>query len=124
MIFKTDKKRAFGPYFTFMKTVFTLLIHLIVTIAKLMRPGGAKSLIAENLVVRHQLIISSRSRTKSTESDIFGSVSVGLLDHLYQACSIIQNRNHRQSGDFVQVSRCSQEEKICALGSRGIPEIA
>ena len=39
-----------------MKTVFILFIHAIVTIAKLLRRGGAKSLIAENLAVRHQLI--------------------------------------------------------------------
>ena len=43
-----------------MKTAILLFFHAIVTIAKLLRPGGAKSLIAENLVVRHQLIIANR----------------------------------------------------------------
>ncbi len=48
-----------------MKTAFILFIHAIVTIAKLLRPGGAKSLIAENLAVRHQLIVANRSRKRS-----------------------------------------------------------
>ena len=43
-----------------MKTILILFIHAIVTIARLLRPGGAKSLIAENMVVRHQLIIANR----------------------------------------------------------------
>ena len=43
-----------------MKTVFILVVHIIVTVAKLMRPCGAKSLIAEKLAVRHQLIIANR----------------------------------------------------------------
>ena len=48
-----------------MKTVFILFVHALVTIAKLLRPGGAKSLIADNLVVRHQLIIANRSRKRA-----------------------------------------------------------
>jgi hypothetical protein len=33
------------------------LIHLIATIAKLIGPGGARAVIAESLLVKHQLII-------------------------------------------------------------------
>ena len=48
-----------------MKTAFILFVHAIVNTARLLRPGGAKSLIAENLVVRHQLIIANRSRKRA-----------------------------------------------------------
>jgi putative transposase len=37
-----------------------LLFHLLTTVAKLLRPGGGKTVIAENLILKQQLIIHSR----------------------------------------------------------------
>ena len=48
-----------------MKEVFYLLFHLLTTLAKLIRPGGSRAVIAENLLLKHQLIIHSRSRQRA-----------------------------------------------------------
>jgi hypothetical protein len=48
-----------------MKEVFYLLFHLLTTLAKLIRPGGSRTVIAENLLLKQQLIIHSRSRQRS-----------------------------------------------------------
>ena len=45
-----------------MKTLFLVFAHILVTIAKLLRPGGAKALVADNLLLKQQLLIISRSR--------------------------------------------------------------
>src|SRR5499425_1329593 len=42
-----------------------LAVHLLATIAKLLRPGGVRSVMAESLLLRHQLIISSRARRRA-----------------------------------------------------------
>jgi putative transposase len=42
-----------------------LAIHLVVTLAKLLRPGGAKAVAAESLVLKQQLIISNRTRSRA-----------------------------------------------------------
>jgi len=42
-----------------------LLIHLFATIAKLLLPGGARSIIAESLLLKHQLLILNRSRVRA-----------------------------------------------------------
>jgi len=42
-----------------------LLIHLIVTYARLLRPGGVSALIAENLALRQQLIVMNRGRSRA-----------------------------------------------------------
>ena len=42
-----------------------LLIHLMVTIAKLLGPGGVRSVVAESLLVKHQLLILNRSRERA-----------------------------------------------------------
>lgn len=48
-----------------MKEVLYLLFHLLTTLAKLIRPGGSRTVIAENLLLKQQLIIHSRSRQRS-----------------------------------------------------------
>ncbi len=42
-----------------------LFIHLIVTVGRLFGPGGARSVVAELLLVRHQLLIINRSRQRA-----------------------------------------------------------
>jgi hypothetical protein len=48
-----------------MKEVFCLIFHLLTTLAKLIRPGGSRAVIAENLLLKQQLIIHSRSRQRA-----------------------------------------------------------
>ena len=43
-----------------MRDLAILFIHLLATIAKLMGPGGARALVAEPLLVKHQLVILNR----------------------------------------------------------------
>ena len=38
-----------------MRLLFPLLGHLLVTLARLARPGGVRSMVAESLAVKHQL---------------------------------------------------------------------
>lgn len=40
-----------------------LAIHLIATIAKLLLPGGARSVLSESLLLKHQLLILNRYRS-------------------------------------------------------------
>ncbi len=44
-----------------------LAVHLLATIAKLVRPGGVRVVVAESLLIKHQLLISSRARRRSGE---------------------------------------------------------
>lgn len=48
-----------------MKDVLLLLVHLLTAVARLVGPGGAKSLIAENLLLKQQLLILTRSRQRA-----------------------------------------------------------
>jgi len=44
-----------------------LFIHLVVTVARLLGPGGTRSVVAESLLVKHQLLILNRSRTRAPD---------------------------------------------------------
>jgi putative transposase len=42
-----------------------LFLHLLTTVARLAGPGGARALVAESVLVKHQLLILNRSRKRS-----------------------------------------------------------
>ena len=48
-----------------MNTLFTLLAHILRNIAVVFRPGGSKSIIAENLLLKQQLLVLNRSRRRA-----------------------------------------------------------
>jgi transposase InsO family protein len=48
-----------------MKDLLILLMHLLTTIAKLLGPGGAKTVVADSLLMKQQLLVINRSRRRS-----------------------------------------------------------
>ena len=48
-----------------MRDLLILSIHLIAPLARLMGPGGLRSVVAESLLVKHQLLILNRSRQRA-----------------------------------------------------------
>ena len=48
-----------------MRDLFILFIHLITTVARLASPNGVRSVVAESLLVKHQLLILNRSRHRA-----------------------------------------------------------
>ena len=48
-----------------MKDAIYLLFHLLTALAKVVRPGGSRAVIAENLLLKQQLIIHRRSRQRA-----------------------------------------------------------
>src|SRR4029078_9057516 len=45
-----------------MRDFAIVFVHLIVTLARLAGPGGLRSVIAESVLVRHQVLVLSRGR--------------------------------------------------------------
>ncbi|MDH3640354.1 MAG: helix-turn-helix domain-containing protein, partial [Gammaproteobacteria bacterium] len=48
-----------------MKNILLLLIHLLTAVAKLLGPGGIKGIIAENLLLKQQLLVVCRPRQRA-----------------------------------------------------------
>ena len=61
-----------------MSDLVVLFLHLLATIARLTGPGGARSIVAESLLVRHQLLILNRSRKRSPNLRASDRVVAGL----------------------------------------------
>jgi putative transposase len=77
-----------------MRDLVVLFLHLIVSIVRLIRPGGARSIVAESVLVKQQLLILNRSRKRSPNlraSDRIVAGLCGLLIHPVRLmrCAII-----------------------------------
>src|SRR5215813_12127850 len=48
-----------------MRDLVILLVHVITTIVKFVRPGGLRAVVAESVLAKHQLLILNRSRQRA-----------------------------------------------------------
>jgi hypothetical protein len=61
-----------------MRDLAILFIHILVTISRFFGPGGARSVVAESLLVKHQLLILNRSRARAPDLRPTDRVILGL----------------------------------------------
>ena len=61
-----------------MRDVLVLLVHLIVTAVRLIRPGGVRSIVAESVLLRHQLLIVNRPRQRAPDLRPVDRIVAGL----------------------------------------------
>src|ERR1700704_3004067 len=61
-----------------MRDLAVLLMHLLATVARLAGPGGARSVVAESVLAKHQLLILNRSRKRSPNLRSADRVVAGL----------------------------------------------
>ena len=61
-----------------MRDLAILFLHLLTIMLKLLSPGGARSIVAESLLVKHQLLIINRSRKRGPNLRTMDRVIAGL----------------------------------------------
>jgi hypothetical protein len=70
------------------RDLLILAIHLLVTFAKLLRPGGVRAIVAESLALKHQLLISNRSRRRAPNLTTVDRCVLGLTTLFMSPCRI------------------------------------
>jgi putative transposase len=79
-----------------MKYLLILLAHLLTTIARLMGPGGAKTIVADSLLMKQQLLIMSRDRRRAPNLSALDRFLLGFWSlflntrHIQRAAVILQ----------------------------------
>ncbi len=74
-----------------MRDLATLFIHLLVTVARLFGPGGARSVVAESLLLKHQLLILNRSRARAPDLRPTDRVIIGLCAILMRPTRLLRS---------------------------------
>src|SRR5271166_6227960 len=61
-----------------MSLLFSLIAHLLVTFARLAKPGGLVAVVAESLAVKHQLLILRRARRRAPYLTSWDRLALGV----------------------------------------------
>src|SRR6516165_12544111 len=61
-----------------MHDILVLLVHSIVTVVRLIKPGGLRGVVAESALTRHQILILNRSRKRAPSLRVSDRMIAGL----------------------------------------------
>jgi integrase len=82
-----------------MKVLLLMLAHLLTTLAKLLGPGGAKAIVANNLRKTFATRLLSRSAAITDDQHLLGHASVKTTEKAYAA--FVKNESFKQTIDLL-----------------------
>ena len=74
-----------------MRHLVVLFIHLIAVLTQLFQPGGVRSLVAESLLLKHQLLIVNRSRQRSPNLSSWDRILAGWMALLIRPTRLLRS---------------------------------
>src|SRR6267378_623712 len=60
-----------------MHDLIVLFVHLVTTVLRILRPGGLRSVVAESLLIKHQLLVVNRSRRRAPNLRVLDRLIAG-----------------------------------------------
>src|SRR6201993_3919773 len=78
-------------YYSLMRNLAVLFVHFIAVLARLLGPGGVRSLVAESLLLKHQLLIVNRSRQRSPNLCASDRILAGLMALLVRPTRLLRS---------------------------------
>jgi len=95
----------------------TLFLHLVATVARLAGPGGARSVVAESVLVKHQLLILNRSRKRSPNLRIADRMVAGLCALLIRPGRLIRSAIVLRPSTLLSLHQALKKRKYRLLFS-------
>src|SRR5262245_31109552 len=74
-----------------MREVVVLLVHLIATVARVARPGGLRAVVAESVLIRHQLLILNRGHKRAPNLRVSDRIIAGLCTLLMRPARVLRS---------------------------------
>src|SRR5208337_3265759 len=100
-----------------MRNLAVLFIHLIATLARLLGPGGVRSLVAESLLLKHQLLIVNRSRQRSPNLSAGDRILAGLLALLVRPTRLLRSAIALKPSTLLGLHKALSKQKYRMLFS-------
>jgi len=98
-----------------------LFLHLLTTVARLAGPCGARSIVAESLLVKHQLLILNRSRKRSPNLRLSDRVVAGVCALLVRPRRLIRCAIVLKPSTLLRLHRALTQRKYRRLFSTKAP---
>jgi hypothetical protein len=93
-----------------MKVLLLMLAHLLTTLAKLLGPGGARTIVADSLLMKQQLLIINRSRRRAPKLTPIDRMLPGLWT--LPSTPHSASGSHSQTLDALELLRHAQEVQV------------
>jgi len=92
-----------------------LFLHLLATVARLAGPGGARAVVAESILVKHQLLILNRSRKRSPNLRPSDRVIAGLCALFMRQRRLIRSAIIVKPSTLLRLHRALRQRKYRRL---------
>ena len=73
-----------------MYDILVIFVHLIVTVVRLIKPGGLRAVVAESVLTRHQILILNRSRKRAPNLRVSDRIIAGLCTLLLHPSRVLR----------------------------------
>ncbi len=100
-----------------MRTATLLIVHMITSLAKLVGPGGTRAVVAESLLVKHQLIVITRSRRRAPNLGGLDRFLFGLWSLFINPKRLFRNNVILKPSTFLQFHKILVKRKYHRLFS-------
>jgi len=100
-----------------MRFIVILLVHLFVTLARLTRPGSVRSVVAESVLVKHQLLVLNRSRQRSPNLRVSDRIVAGLCALFIRPGRLIRSAIVLKPSTLLRLHRALKDRKYRLLFS-------
>ncbi|MGH9370472.1 MAG: transposase [Vicinamibacterales bacterium] len=104
-----------------MRDIAVLFLHLLVTVLRLAGPGGARSVVAESVLVKHQLLILNRSRKRCPTLRFSDRVVAGLCVLLVRPSRLFRSAIVLKPSTLRNLHRALTQRKYRRLFSSRVP---
>src|SRR5271169_4578217 len=104
-------------YHSSMRNLAVLFIHLIATLARLLGPGGVRSIVAESLLLKHQLLIVNRSRQRAPNLSAWDRILAGWMALLVRPTRLLRSAIVLKPSTLLALHKAMSKQKYRMLFS-------
>ena len=101
-----------------MRDIFTLFLHVIVAIVRLGQPGGLRSVVAESVLMRHQILILNRGRKRAPNLRSSDRIIAGLCTLFMRQARVLRSAIVLRTSTLLHFHKMLVQQKYRLLFSR------
>jgi len=100
-----------------MRDIFILFLHAIVIIVRLARPGGLRSVVAESVLMRHQVLILNRGRKRAPNLRASDRIIAGVCTLLMRPAWVLRSAIALRPSTLIHFQKLLTKQKYRMLFS-------
>src|ERR1700719_3465188 len=97
-----------------MREFLVILVHLVVVVVRLARPGGLRGVVAESVLVRHQLLILNRGRKRAPNLRVADRFIAGVCTLFICRARLLRSGHRAEAVDAITSTPRAEKAKVSA----------